>query len=127
MTTPTDRRYSESHEWFLADGDAVTIGITQHAADELTDITYVEMLPQGTSIDEGASLGEVESVKTTSEVMSAIPGEVTEVNQGAIDDPALVNSDPYGAGWLVRIHATNLEALEALMDAETYESKYAAH
>ena len=125
MSTPTDRHYTDSHEWFLNSDSTITIGITQHAADELTDITFVEMLPEGTVVEAGGVLGEVESVKTTSEIFSAISGEIVEVNQAAADDPSLVNSDPYGSGWLVKIRTTDSSLLEGLMDGATYESKHA--
>ncbi|MCH2143574.1 MAG: glycine cleavage system protein GcvH [Phycisphaerales bacterium] len=121
MSTPNDRQYSESHEWFLKDGETVTIGITRHAADELTDITYVEMMPQGTSVDAGTSVGEVESVKTTADVVSMVGGSVVEVNENVATDPSLVNSDPYGEGWLVKLNVSDASSLEGLMDGETYE------
>jgi glycine cleavage system H protein len=124
MSSPADRRFSESHEWFLADGDVVTIGLTQFAADELTDITYVEMHGVGTTIDPGGSVGEVESVKTTSDVYSVVGGEVVEVNETLADDPSLVNSDPFGAGWLVKVRAGDVSPLEGLMDQSTYDSKH---
>ena len=98
MSSPSDRLYSESHEWYQVQGDTVTIGITQYAANELTDITYVEMQPSGTSINSGDSIGEVESVKTTSDVFCPFSGDVTDVNDAASDDPSLLNSDPYGQG-----------------------------
>ncbi len=122
MSSPADRRYSESHEWFLADGDVVTIGITTHATEALTDITYVEMKAAGTSLAAGDSAGEVESVKTTSDIYTAVAGEVTETNQAVVDDPSLVNSDPYGEGWLVRIKASDLGPLDGLMDAAAYDA-----
>ena len=125
MTVPTDRRYTESHEWFMTNDSVITIGITQHAADELTDITFVEMLPSGTNFQAESSLGEVESVKTTSEVFTAIAGQVIEINQAVADDPSLVNSDPFGEGWLIRVRSDNLTPLDALMDGATYESKHA--
>ena len=125
MPVPNDRRYSESHEWFLLEEKTVTIGITQHAADELTDITFVEMHPSGSSVEEGSMVGEVESVKTTSEVFSAVSGEVLEVNQAVADDPSIVNNDPYGQGWLVKLHTNNVGPLDGLMDGATYESKHA--
>ena len=121
MSTPEDRRYSESHEWFKVDGDEVTIGITTHATEALTDITYVEMKPPGTSLSAGDPAGEVESVKTTSDIYTAIPGEVLETNGAVVDDPSLVNSDPYGEGWLVRIKAGDVSALESLMTADAYD------
>lgn len=122
MSTPDDRRYSESHEWFKIDGDLVTIGITTHATEALTDITYVEMKPSGTTLTAGDSVGEVESVKTTSDIYTAVSGDVEEANQAVVDDPSLVNSDPYGEGWLVRIRTADASSLESLMDAGAYDA-----
>lgn len=121
MSTPTDRQYSESHEWFLQEGDTVTIGITKHAADELTDITYVEMNPVGSEVAAGGSLGEVESVKTTAEVLSVVGGTVREVNESLSGDPSILNEDPYQAGWLVKLEVTDTSALDGLMDDKAYE------
>ena len=121
MSSPADRRYSESHEWFKVDGDQVTIGITVHATEALTDITYVEMKTAGTALAAGDPAGEVESVKTTSDIYTALAGEVSEANQAVVDDPSLVNSDPYGEGWLVRITSSDLSPLDGLMDAEAYD------
>ncbi len=124
MSSPSDRLYSESHEWYQVDGDTVTIGITQYAANELTDITYVERRPTGTSINTSDSVGEVESVKTTSDVFCPFSGEITEVNAAAADDPALLNSDPYGQGWLVRLKVSDPSSPEGLMDQATYDERY---
>ena len=121
MSSPADRRYSESHEWFLVQGDLVTIGITTHATDALTDITYVEMKAAGATLAAGDSVGEVESVKTTSDIYTAVTGEVEETNAAVVDDPSLVNSDPYGEGWLIRIKTTDTTPLESLMDAGAYD------
>ena len=121
MSSPEDRRYSESHEWFKVEGDLVTIGITTHATEALTDITYVEMKPAGTSLSPGDSSGEVESVKTTSDVYTVVGGVVEEANTAVVDDPSLVNSDPYGDGWLVEIKASDLGPLEDMMDADAYD------
>ena len=123
MTTPSDCQFSQSHEWYRIDGDIVTIGITQFAANELTDITYVEMQDEGTSIGKGESLGEVESVKTTSDVNSAFVGEIIKLNNAVVDDPSILNSDPFGAGWLVKIRVEDTTA-DNLMDQATYDSKY---
>ena len=122
MSSPDDRRYSESHEWFKLEGDVVTIGITTHATEALTDITYVEMKAPGTALAAGDSAGEVESVKTTSDVYTAVAGEVAESNQGVVDDPSVVNSDPYGDGWLVRIRTADAGPLDDLMDASAYDA-----
>ncbi|MDP7008430.1 MAG: glycine cleavage system protein GcvH [Phycisphaerales bacterium] len=125
MTTPPNFQFTESHEWFNIDGDTVTIGITQFAANELTDITYVELQDTGTSIGSGESLGEVESVKTTSDVHSVFSGEIIETNDAVVDDPSLLNSDPYGSGWLVKLKVADT-AVDGLMDQTTYDSKYPA-
>ena len=124
MSNPAAYRFSESHEWAHAEGDVVTIGLTQHAVDELTDVTFVEMNRVGAKATQGGSVGEVESVKATSDVYSPVDGEIIEVNQSLADDPSVLNSDPYGAGWLLRIRTSDTSPLNSLMDAETYRSKY---
>jgi len=123
MTTPDDRRYTESHEWIKPDGDTFTLGLTRFAVDELTDITYVEMKPTGETIDAGDAVGEVESVKAASDVYSPLAGEIVEVNEKLADDPSLLNSDPFGDGWLIRIKPADASGYEALFDASTYVSK----
>lgn len=124
MADPSQYRFSESHEWFHADGELVTLGITPYAADELTDITYVEMKPVGTKIGPGEAVGEVESVKTTSEVYTAVGGEIAEVNQKVVDDPSLVNGDALGDGWLVKIRADDIAPLRSLMTQQAYDEKH---
>jgi len=125
MSNPSDRRYSETHEWFLAEDDIVTVGITQHAADELTDITYVELPALGTQVESGSSIGEVESVKATSELFTSIGGEIVEINTDLEDRPELINDDPFEAGWIIKIKATSLSGLNQLMDADAYENAIA--
>ena len=124
MSTPSDRRYTDSHEWHRVDGDLVTIGITKFAVDELTDVTFVDLRPAGTTIEAGGIIGEVESVKATSDIYSAIPGEITEINETLSGDPSTLNSDPYDAGWLVKIKPADTTPLDALMDQPTYDGKY---
>ncbi len=124
MPTPNESRYSESHEWFRVEGNLITIGLSQYATDELTDITYVEMKPVGTTVTAGDSIGEVESVKTTSDVYSVIAGEIVELNPKAADDPAILNSDPQGEGWLLKISTDDPSPLSDLMDQATYDEKY---
>lgn len=124
MPNPSEARFSESHEWLHVDGDVVTIGITQYAANELTDVTYVEMKAAGSTIGPDESVGEIESVKTASDVFSVVGGEIIEVNQTVADNPALVNTDPYGDGWLVKIRTADPSPVDSLMDHGTYESKY---
>ncbi|MEQ8844890.1 MAG: glycine cleavage system protein GcvH [Phycisphaerales bacterium] len=120
MAAPDDRRYSDSHEWHKPEGDLVVLGITQFAVDQLTDVTFVEMKPAGTSVGKGDAVGEVESVKTTSDIYSSVDGEIVEVNEALGDNPGLINEDCYGAGWLVKIKPGDASQLEALMDAEAY-------
>ncbi|MBY0261158.1 MAG: glycine cleavage system protein GcvH [Phycisphaerales bacterium] len=124
-TPPADRLYSDSHEWHKLEGDTLTLGITQFAVDQLTDVTYVQMKPAGTKVGAGGMVGEVESVKTTSDIYSAAAGEIVSVNKAAADNPALLNSDPYGAGWLVKVKVSDQAGLKGLMDAATYGKKYA--
>ncbi|MFZ9915161.1 MAG: glycine cleavage system protein GcvH [Phycisphaerales bacterium] len=124
MSTPSDCRVSDTHEWFRVNGTTVTMGITKHAADELTDITYVQMKPAGTSVSAGGSVGEVESVKTTSEIYAAAAGKIIEVNSTVEKDPSLVNSDPYGAGWLVKLEVADASAIMALPDGAAYDQKH---
>ncbi|MCH8824587.1 MAG: glycine cleavage system protein GcvH [Planctomycetes bacterium] len=124
MPNPKECRFAETHEWLSIDEDVVTLGLTKYAVNELTDITYIEMKEPKSTVLPGESVGEVESVKTTSDVYSPIGGELLEVNDAVVADPSLLNSDPYGAGWLVRIRTTDPSPLDALMDRETYEIKY---
>lgn len=126
MPSPANCRYSDSHEWFRVEGNAVTVGITQFAANELTDVTYVELKPVGAAIATGGSVGEVESVKTTSDVYSVVTGKVVAVNDAVVKDPSLVNSDPFGKGWLVRLECSDTAPISKLMDAATYDGKYGA-
>jgi glycine cleavage system H protein len=125
MPAPDDRRYLESHEWHKPEGDVVLIGISQFAVDELTDITYLEITAEG-AIGKGDALGEIESVKATSELYSGIAGEVVEVNQAVVDDPSLINRDCYGEGWIVKLKPSDPGQLDALLSAADYE-KQAAH
>ena len=121
MNVPTDRKYCETHEWFLIQGDLVTMGITQFAAEELTDITYVELPDVGASVSAAAAVAEVESVKATSEVFSAVAGQVAEVNAALVDHPELINDGAFEDGWLVKIRAESVEPLTTLMDAGEYK------
>lgn len=123
MTVPGDRRYAETHEWHKQEGELITIGLTQFAVDQLTDITFAEMKDVGTTVEAGEEIGEVESVKTSSDVYAGVSGEIVEVNPDIADDPGVLNSDPFEAGWLVRIRPSDSGEYESLMDAETYEQK----
>lgn len=126
MSSPTECKYSQTHEWHRVSGDTVTLGITTFAVNELTDITYVQMKPKGTRVAAGQAVGEVESVKATSDVYSGVAGEIVEVNAALTDDPSLVNTDPFGKGWLVKLRVSDPAGLSKLMDAAAYDSKYKA-
>jgi glycine cleavage system H protein len=121
---PSDRVYSPSHEWHLLAGDIATIGITQFAVDQLTDVTYVEMKKAGTKIASGDSVGEVESVKTTSDIYSFVGGEVVEVNKALSDNPGLLNTDPYGQGWLIKVKVSDQSGLAKCVDAAKYVAQH---
>src|SRR3982751_4388287 len=121
--TPSDRRYLQTHEWHKPDGDVVTIGITQFAADELTDITYVSLPKPGTKVQANGRFGEIESVKATSDLYSGVSGTVTEVNEQLASNPGLVNNDPYGMGWMIKVRATNPADAKKLLPADEYLKK----
>ena len=121
MASPADRRYLESHEWHKPEGDLVVIGISQFAVDELTDITYVDVKKQSGPIKAGDAIGEIESVKATSDIYCGIDGEVVAVNQAVIDDPSLINKSPYGDGWLIKVKPADPSQLEKLLPAERYD------
>ncbi len=117
---PSDRRYLETHEWHKPDGETVTIGITQIAADELTDITFVQLPKPGAKIEAGKPFGEVESVKATSDLYSGVSGEVVAVNEALSSEPGLINRDPYADGWMIRIKASNPSQIDLLLTSEDY-------
>ena len=122
MNIPSDRKYAETHEWFLIEQGVATMGITQYAADELSDITYVELPEVGKTVDMGDAVGEVESVKATSEIFTALSGKITEVNASLSDHPELLNDDAFEEGWIVRIAVDNDKQLQSLMSAQEYAS-----
>ena len=124
MASPTDRKYSESHEWHKVDGDTLVLGISRFAVDALTDITYVQMKKVGTRFKAGDVVGEVESVKTTSDIYAFVGGEITEVNGALTDNPGLINEDPYGKGWLLKAKITDASGLAKLMDGGSYDKAH---
>jgi glycine cleavage system H protein len=123
MSIPSDRRYLESHEWHKLDGDVVAIGITQSAADELTDITYVSLPKVGAKVEAGKRFGEIESVKATGDLYSGVSGTVSEINAQLANDPGLVNRDPFAGGWMIKLKVANGAELNKLLSAEEYEKK----
>jgi glycine cleavage system H protein len=119
FTTPADLQYSKSHEWVRIEGETATIGITDYAQDALGDVVYVELPDVGTEYGADAIFGAVESVKAASDLFMPVGGTITEVNQAVIDTPELLNSDPYSAGWMIKITVALGPA--ALMSADAYE------
>jgi glycine cleavage system H protein len=119
---PNDRRYTSTHEWVKLDNDFLLIGITNHAQELLGDMVYVELPHIGDVINAGDEMGVVESVKAASDFYAPINGEVIEINNKVSEDPSLVNKDPYGAGWLVKIKAADTHDLDKLLNAEQYQN-----
>ncbi len=124
MAAPTDRVYSASHEWHKSEGDTLTLGLTQFAVDQLTDVTYVEMKKPGTTFKAGEIVGEVESVKTTSDIYCMVDGEIIEVNVAAVKDPSLLNTDPFGKGWLIKVKVTGKGKLGDCVVAAEYDKSH---
>jgi glycine cleavage system H protein len=121
MPVPNDRKYLDTHEWFKVDGDIVTVGITPFAANELTDITFVSLPAPAKQVKAGKAFGEIESVKATSELFTAIEGEVVAVNKDLVDHPEWVNDDALGKGWMIKLRAADLSPLAKLMDGPAYD------
>ena len=126
MSAPTDLRYTRDHEWVRVDGDEATVGITQYAADQLGDIVFVELPEAGRDLEEAKSFGVVESVKAVSDLFAPISGEVTSTNGALASEPELVNRDPYGAGWMVRMTVADPAQLDDLLDGDGYDELVAA-
>ena len=120
---PSDLKYAKSHEWVRASGGTATVGITDHAQHELTDIVFVELPAVGRTVKAGETCAVVESVKTASDIYSPVSGEIIEVNQPVADNPALVNTDPHGAGWFYKIKLSNAAELGALLSPEDYKKQ----
>lgn len=121
MNIPTDLGFSQEHEWVRAEGDIATIGVTDYAQDQLGDIVYLDLPSPGDSLSQGGKMGEIESVKAVSDLFSPVSGEVLEVNQAAIDAPELVNEEPYGRGWLVKLRLSDPAQMDNLLSAEAYD------
>ena len=120
MPTPTDRKYLQTHEWHQITGDTATIGITQTAADELTDITYVSLPKVGAKVTAGKPFGEIESVKATSDLYSGVSGEVIAVNDALNNDPGIVNKDPHTGGWMIKVKVSNPADADKLLGVDDY-------
>ena len=122
MNVPDTLRYTKDHEWLLLDGETCTVGITDHAQEELSDVVFVEVPEAGRQLAAGDPAAVVESVKAASDVYAPVAGEVVEGNQAVVADPALVNRDPYGAGWLFKLRVADVAAAGRLLDAAAYRA-----
>ena len=121
MNVPDDRRYTEEHEWALLTSDgSVRLGITEYAQEALGDIVYVELPQVGDAFDSGATLAEVESTKSVADVYAPLAGSVAAINEALVDQPELINSDPYGDGWFVELQVSDASVLEGMLDAAAY-------
>ena len=121
---PSDLKYAKSHEWVRVSGDSAVVGITDHAQHELTDIVFVELPEVGRKLKAGETCAVVESVKTASDIYSPVSGEVVEVNKTVVDDPALVNREPFGGGWFYKIKLSNAAELNSLLTPENYKAQF---
>jgi glycine cleavage system H protein len=119
---PTDLRYTNDHEWVRVEGDEATIGITAYAADQLGDIVFVELPDAGRTVAQAAAFGVVESVKAVSDLFAPVTGDVVAANAELGANPELVNSDPYGAGWMIRVSLTDAGQVDGLLDADAYDA-----
>jgi len=117
---PADLKYAKSHEWLHLAGEFATVGITDHAQQELTDVVFVELPAVGRKVKAGEACAVVESVKTASDIYSPVSGEVVEVNKAVVDNPALTNTDPYGTGWFFKLKLANASEAGALLSAADY-------
>ena len=122
MNVPANLKYTKDHEWVSVDGDIATVGITDFAQGELGDIVYVEIETEGESLDQEEVFGSVEAVKTVSDLFMPISGEIIEFNAELEGNPELVNSDPYGQGWMIKVKVSNSSELEGLLDAAAYSA-----
>ena len=120
LKVPTDLKYTKNDEWLRIEGNSATVGITDYAQDQLNDIVYVEFPDVGAEIAQGSTLGVVESVKAASDIYMPVGGTITEANTALADAPELINSDPYGKGWLVKFTLKNASEADSLMDAAAY-------
>lgn len=121
MKIPADLKYTQDHEWVRVEGDVAVVGVTDFAQGELGDVVFVEIETEGEVLDRGELFGTVEAVKTVSDLFMPVSGEVTEVNEALADEPELVNKDPYGAGWMIKIKRSDSAELEVLISAEDYQ------
>ena len=121
MNIPADLKYTKEDEWVKVDGNIATIGVTDYAQDALSDIVYLELPAEGDSFSTGETFGVVESVKAASDLYMPVDGTVTEANEDLVDAPETINSDPYGAAWMVKVELSDPSQIDGLMDADAYQ------
>jgi len=121
MNIPGDLKYTKDHEWIKAEGDVVTVGITDYAQGELGDVVFVELPEPGQTVEMDESFGTIEAVKAVADLFCPVSGEISETNEELENDPEIVNKDPYSAGWMVKIRLSDTTQLDGLMSAEDYE------
>lgn len=122
MNVPSNLKYTKDHEWVLIEGDTATVGVTDFAQGELGDVVFVEIETEGESLSQGDTFGTIEAVKTVSDLFMPIAGEITEVNEKLEETPEIVNSDPYGDGWMIKIKISDASDTGALLSDEDYKS-----
>lgn len=122
MNVPTNLKYTKDHEWVLIEGDTATVGVTDFAQGELGDVVFVEIETEGETLAQGDTFGTIEAVKTVSDLFMPVGGEVVAVNEKLEADPEVVNKDPYGDGWLIKIKMSDVAETDALLSAEDYEA-----
>lgn len=122
MNTPSNLRYTKEHEWIRVEGDVAYVGITDYAQSELGEIVFLDINTEGETLAQNEVFGSVEAVKTVSDLNMPVAGEVLEINEAINDQPELVNNDPYGEGWMIKISVANPDELDTLLDAEGYEA-----
>jgi len=120
MNIPTDLRYTADHEWIRLEGDIATVGVTDYAQGELGDIVFVEVETEGEELDAEEVFGTIEAVKTVSDLFLPVAGEIVEFNSALEDDPSLINNDPFGDGWIIKVKVSDTSDFEALMNADAY-------
>lgn len=121
MNIPGDLKYTKDHEWVKIDGDTATIGVTDFAQSELGDIVYVEVETEGETLDQEEVFGSIEAVKTVSDLFMPLSGEITSFNEELESNPEVVNSDPYGEGWMIKVKISDTSQLDSLLSAEAYK------
>ena len=121
MSIPAELKYTQDHEWIRIDGDIAIVGITDFAQGELGDVVFVEIETEGEELDKGETFGTVEAVKTVSDLFMPVGGKVAEVNEALADEPEVVNKDPYGGGWMIKVEIKDSSELNDLMSADEYE------